>query len=320
MKQLIFLTISIIPFFACSPNKQKDISNTEYVKIAFDSIEFYSLQKNTYNFDSLEITILGQINDSTKAEHIIELLNNAVNDIDIHSYVLRKSEFRNLETGKSQQTPFPFHGKIIDGKYAMVSIDGFLGVDSTSSDNYADSLQNLILNLYLKNPIGWIIDLRNNTGGWEYPMIAGLGPILGEGILAYEVNGDGKLVNEYSYARLNKNGVLTKQIELIDSAFVFDKKLPTVVLVGNNTGSAGEFLTQCFYENTKTVLIGEPTFGVPTGLRGFFMPDSTQICVTSSIVLNRNKKGNGKSIIPDIIERNKDKILEKAFEWIFQNQ
>jgi hypothetical protein len=55
---------------------------------------------------------------------------------------LPKTNTKGLETGKSQLTPFPFQGKIIDRKYAMVSIDGFLGVDSTSSDNYADSLQN----------------------------------------------------------------------------------------------------------------------------------------------------------------------------------
>jgi carboxyl-terminal processing protease len=225
-----------------------------------------------------------------------------------------------LETGKAQPNTFAFQGEMIDGKYALLTLEGFQGVDSTSSDNYADSLQDLLMCLYNKKPIGWIVDLRNNTGGWEYPMIAGLGPLLGEGILAYEVNRDGKIENEYSYARLNKNGILTKQIELVDSAFVFDKKLPTVVLVGNNTASAGECLTQCFYENMNTVLIGEPTYGVPTGLRGFFMPDSTQICVTSSIVLNRNKKGNGKPIQPYIYESDNTKILSRAFKWIDENR
>jgi C-terminal processing protease CtpA/Prc len=88
----------------------------------------------------------------------------------------------------------------------------------------------------------------------------------------------------------------------------------------NNTASAGELLAQCFYENTKTVLIGEPTYGVPTGLHGFFMPDSTQICVTSSVILNRNRKGSGQSIIPNIIEANENKILKKAIEWIIKNQ
>jgi len=320
MKQLLFLTISIIPFFACSPNKHNDISNTEYVKIAFDSIGFYSLHKNTYNFDSLEITILEQINDSTKAEHIIELLNNAINEIDIHSYILRKSEFKKLETGKSQIDPFPFQGEIIYGKYAMVSIDGFLGVDSTSSDNYADSLQNLILNLHLKKPMGWIIDLRNNTGGWEYPMIAGLGPILGEGILAYEVNRDGKIENEYSYAKLNKKSILTKQIELIDSVVIFNEKPSIVVLIGNETGSAGELLTLCFLDNPNTILLGTPTNGVPTGIAGFFMPDSTMICVTSSVFKNRNMKGNGKPIQPYIYESDNTEILSRAYKWIDENR
>jgi carboxyl-terminal processing protease len=320
MKNIIFLTSLIIVIFACRSNKQRGISNAEYVEIAFDSIEFYSIHKNTYNFDSLKSNILMQINDSTKRLVVIELLNYAIDEVDIHSYILTKEQYKRLETGKAQPNTFAFQGEMIDGKYALLTLEGFQGVDSTSSDNYADSLQDLLMCLYNKKPIGWIVDLRNNTGGWEYPMIAGLGPLLGEGILAYEVNRDGKIENEYSYARLNKNGILTKQIELVDSAFVFDKKLPTVVLVGNNTASAGECLTQCFYENMNTVLIGEPTYGVPTGLRGFFMPDSTQICVTSSIVLNRNKKGNGKPIQPYIYESDNTKILSRAFKWIDENR
>ena len=306
--------------FACGSNKQRDISNAAYVEIAFDSIEFYSIHQNTYNFDSLKSNILTQINDSTKRAVVIELLKYAIDEVDIHSYILTKDQYERLETGKAQPNTFAFQGKMIDGKYALVTLDGFQGVDSTASDNYADSLQRLLLHLYNKKPIGWIVDLRNNTGGWEYPMIAGLGPLLGEGILAYEVNREGKIEHEYSYAKLDKHGILTKQIELIDSALVFDNKLPTVVLVGHNTASAGECLTQCFYENRKTVLIGEPTYGVPTGLRGFFMPDSTQICVTSCMVLNRNKKGNGKPIQPYIYESDHTKILSRAYKWIDENK
>jgi hypothetical protein len=66
--------------------------------------------------------------------------------------------------------------------------------------------------------------------------------------------------------------------------------------------------------------MGEPTYGVPTGLRGFFMPDSTQICVTSSIFKNRNMKGNGKPIQPYFYESDNIKILARAYKWIDENK
>lgn len=320
MKNIIFLTSLLFLLFACRPNKHGDISNAEYIEIAFDSIEFYSIHKNTYNFDSLKSNILMQINDSTKREVVIELLNSAIDEVDIHSYILTKDQYKRLETGKAQPNTFAFQGEMIDGKYALLTLDGFKGVDSTSSDNYADSLQRLLLHLHNKKPIGWIVDLRNNTGGWEYPMISGLGPLLGEGILAYEVNRDGKIKIEYSYAKPNENGILTKQIELIDSVVILNKKPPIVVLIGNDTGSAGELLTLCFLDNPNTILLGTPTYGVPTGIAGFFMPDSTMICVTSSVFKNRNMKGNGKPVQPYIYESDNTKILSRAYKWIDENR
>ncbi|MBK8623132.1 MAG: S41 family peptidase [Saprospiraceae bacterium] len=320
MKNIIFLTSLLFLLFACRPNKHGDISNAEYIEIAFDSIEFYSIHKNTYNFDSLKSNILMQINDSTKREVVIELLNSAIDEVDIHSYILTKDQYKRLETGKAQPNTFAFQGEMIDGKYALLTLDGFKGVDSTSSDNYADSLQRLLLHLHNKKPIGWIVDLRNNTGGWEYPMISGLGPLLGEGILAYEVNRDGKIKIEYSYAKPNENGILTKQIELIDSVVILNEKPTIVVLIGNDTGSAGELLTLCFLDNPNTILLGTPTYGVPTGITGFFMPDSTMICVTSSVFKNRNMKGNGKPVQPYMYESDNTKILSRAYKWIDENR
>ena len=81
---------------------------------------------------------------------------------------------------------------------------------------------------------------------------------------------------------------------LSDSAYLFERQLPIAVLIGEGTGSAGELLTLAFRGNPQTVLVGQPTAGVSTGLYGFFMPDSTQICVTNRIMTDRTKKGDGK--------------------------
>ena len=59
---------------------------------------------------------------------------------------------------------------------------GFNNVDSINRIKYADSLQyqiKLMDNKYIK---GWILDLRENSGGNCWPMLTGLGPLLGNGI------------------------------------------------------------------------------------------------------------------------------------------
>ena len=43
----------------------------------------------------------------------------------------------------------------------------------------------------------WIVDLRGNYGGNIWPMIAGVGPVLGEGIIGWIVYNDSEYEREY---------------------------------------------------------------------------------------------------------------------------
>jgi carboxyl-terminal processing protease len=46
---------------------------------------------------------------------------------------------------------------------------------------YETKLQKIIANLDKSHPVGWVVDLRGNVGGNMWPMLAGVGPVLGEG-------------------------------------------------------------------------------------------------------------------------------------------
>ncbi len=48
---------------------------------------------------------------------------------------------------------------------------------------YATKLQGIIADLDKAHPAGWVVDLRGNVGGNMWPMLAGIGPVLGEGCL-----------------------------------------------------------------------------------------------------------------------------------------
>lgn len=316
MKQTIFLYIFLtIGLFACKPSRNS-FPQKEYVIQAFDSIEKYSLHKKTFNFDSLENEIISQISDSTPQNEVYTKLEYALRVIDKHSFVIRKEKWQQMYEGINPEVlsnPYPFQGKILENKYAFVSLDGFSGGDSLAAKNYSDSLQKLISVLYNEEPDGWIIDLRYNSGGWSPPMISGLGPILGLGIKAYSITID-RDTTEHFYAKNDK-----EYIKLTDSVWTFQKQLPIAVLIGENTGSAGELLTLAFRGNPKTQLIGQPTYGVSTDLMPILMPDSLQLNITSAAMIDRNKKGNGGPIEPDELSKDALDSFKKAYEWIDNN-
>ena len=74
----------------------------------------------------------------------------------------------------------------------------------------------------------------------------------------------------------------------------------------------------CFRGHPGTILIGEPTYGVSTGLRGFFMPDSTQFAVTHTVMTDRNQVGDGGSILPEILADDPIESFEHAYKWIHE--
>lgn len=316
MKQKIFLyTFLIIGSFACK-RSTNSFPQKEYVVQAFDTIVKYSLHKNTFNFDSLENEVLTHIFDTTPQTEVYNILENALTIIDKHSFIIRKEKWQQMYEGRNPEVlsnPYPFQGKMLEDKYAFVSLDGFSGGDSLAAKNYSDSLQKLISLLYIEEPDGWIIDLRYNSGGWSPPMISGLGPILGLGIKAYSISIN-RDTTEHYYAKND-----TEYIKLIDSVWTFQKQLPIAVLIGENTGSAGELLTLAFRGNPKTQLIGQPTYGVSTDLMPILMPDSLQLNITSAVMVDRNKKGSGGAIVPDILSKDPLDSFQKAYEWIDNN-
>jgi len=65
------------------------------------------------------------------------------------------------------------------------------------SDRYAERVQTLIRELDQDHISGWIVDIRLNNGGNMWPMLAGIGPILGEGKVGRMISSSGSFEFEY---------------------------------------------------------------------------------------------------------------------------
>ena len=210
--------------------------------------------------------------------------------------------------------PYPFSGKILKGRYGYVDLLPFSGVDSVSADNYIDSLQRLVLKLYNQEPAGWIIDLRTNTGGNPYAMVGGLGALLGTGTLATTISHEGD-PHDYFYCRTDSSGKFEK-LELIDSAYVFEKRLPISVLIDSQTASAAEILTLAFKGLEHARVLGRPTYGVTTGLYPVIMPDSACMFITHSIDHDRFGNTYDGPIDPDVLIEDPMELFKRSYEFI----
>lgn len=289
--------------------------HVSYVQQAFDSILVYSIRQE-FNFDSLENSVLGRINGKSEIRDIHDLLHVAIVAIDRHSFLVAPENTTRMLNGAEEVVPesYPFSGKILKGRYGYVDLLPFSGVDSVSANNYLDSLQRLVLKLYNQEPTGWIIDLRTNTGGNPYAMVGGLGALLGMGTLATTISHEGDS-HDYFYSRTDSSGKFEK-LELIDSAYVFEKRLPISILIDSLTASAAEVLTLAFKGLEHTRVLGRPSYGVTTGLYPVIMPDSACMFITHSIDHDRFGNAYDGPIEPDELIEDPMELFERSYEFI----
>jgi carboxyl-terminal processing protease len=294
----------------------------QYINAACDTIKMNSLVKDSININELKATAL-KIAGPAKTYPdcylaVSYLLESLRNFGDYHSFFMTAKEVENWKTEGSQITKIQFPtSKIIDD-CGYITIPAFHGGNQKQILAFADSVQSTIKQLSLKGIKGWIIDLRQNTGGNMGPMIAGLGPLYSSEKLGSVVNVNGKFNSwyytngKYSWDDDTTGWSVTNPVKL-------STKLPIAVLTSNQTGSSGEAVVVSFIGNDKTKSFGQPTWGLTTGNGSFDLQDGSQIYLASTVMADRNKKQYTGSINPDVVIDPKEtgqEAITSAVKWI----
>jgi carboxyl-terminal processing protease len=127
-------------------------------------------------------------------------------------------------------------GKMLDNNIAYIAV-------STFGENTTDLLKESLQELLANDPKGLILDLRYNTGGYLVTAIEVISQFIPEGIVMYEVEGDG---TETVYEAI-PGGLATE--------------IPLVVLVNEGSASASEITAGAIQDFGRGVLVGVTTYG-----------------------------------------------------------
>ncbi|MCX7783012.1 MAG: S41 family peptidase [Meiothermus sp.] len=176
-------------------------------------------------------------------------------------------------------------------------------------------------------PCGWVVDLRNNSGGLFYPMLLGVGPLLGEGLvggLAFPKATEKWLYQEGRVmvrldSRTTVMGQLSQPPYKLRAA-----NSPVAVLIGPYTISAGEAVAIAFKGRPNTRFFGEPTFGYTTALSTFTLSDTAQISISVAFFADRNGNPYDLQVEPDehvvtdwgFFLSERDAALQGAIQWL----
>jgi carboxyl-terminal processing protease len=192
--------------------------------------------------------------------------------------------------------------EILDNNIAYLHLFNF---GSESSNQVHEALKELMA----ENPIGLILDLRFNGGGYLTAAVQISSEFIEDGVILIEKFGDG---TTETYNALSSNGLATE--------------IPFIILVDEGSASASEILAGAVQDHSRGILVGQTTYGkgsvqIPTNLSNnqgsirvtiakWFTPNETQI--------------HGIGLEPDFIveftledaEAGIDPQLEKAIELL----
>ena len=231
---------------------------------------------------------------------------------DHHSFLVTPEIANESNNSSVEDYPAPI-GRLLENKIGYIAVFEFNAQAKEEVNKYADQIQNMIIELDKQLVCGWIVDLSENLGGNMYPMIAGLGALIGEGDL-----GSFKDAMGYTTAWYYRDGQAGEgnvpHAKVSHPEFLFDPdETPVAVLIGPQTASAGEATAISFRGRPNTRFFGKPSYGLTTGNEVFPLGDGALIILTVAVELDRTGQEYGGKIVPDLDTLNAE---TEAIEWL----
>ena len=309
---IVFITIPLFFYGQVSKPAQK------YIKQTIEIVKSKSLYADSLDWKKIENEISSLSNYLQTVSQCTVVTNYLISELrkvgDNHSFYLKNEKAKTMASANnSSKEP---SGKYMGNHIGYVHVSGLLSLNHTVCIDFANKIQNIIQAMDTLIINGWIVDLRENSGGNMYPMILGLAPVLGEGTLGYFI---GKNESNKSAWKYEKGQVGAYKVE--KPYTIRNKNSKVAVLIGPKTASSGEMTCISFIGKNNTKLFGQPSGGYTTSNQGFKLSDGSYIYIATSYTADRNLKKYVSKIIPDITIENDstfDNCLETASKWLLE--
>jgi len=244
---------------------------------------------------------------------------------DHHSFFIEPDDVEALlsrNTAEARDRPGP-SAEVLEGRFGYVRVPAFSGGTEDATQDYARQIQTLIARDDQARPCGWLVDLRHNLGGNVWPMLAGVGPLLGEGDAGYFVYPGGERVT-WGYAGGASRMAGSRMVQVPDPYTLRPGSPPVAVLTDRGTASSGEVIATAFRGRPGTRSFGERTAGATTANASITLSDGAQLVLATAVFADRIGRTYDSGIVPDETiaasppgtPLTADAVVRRALTWL----
>ena len=267
-----------------------------YVERALAIIAANAVDRARVDWPALRRAVMAQARGATTVAESHLAVRVALSELgDGHSYFMAPGQMATLErgpvanarTGRARLEP---RSAILAGRFGYLRLPGFAGGSQADQADFAETLQRAIADLDAAGACGWILDLRDNSGGNLWPMLAGIGPLLGDGDVGAALDSNG--AQTLLWYRAGKAGLGEHvQLRVRGEAYALrDAAAPVAVLTDGSTASAAEIIAGAFAARPPSRSLGAATRGAVTGTRVFPLSDGAALVL--AVARTRDRHGN----------------------------
>ena len=320
-----------------------------YLNRALDEMQTHGLRRSAVDWPRLRADTLARAVGATNAVGTYDAIRFALHSLgDHHSSLHLTPALEALEAEQKATQPShvsdlaahenfsPYVGRYgaeghlehRDGNaFAFVVVTKCFPENDREFVEFETKLQRIVAELDAAHPSGWIVDLRGNVGGNMWPMLAGIGPLLGEGDdLGEFFDSDGHSVWRYrdGVAAEVSNGKTDAYPRIEGKPYRLSGTPAVAVLIDRSTGSSGEALAIAFRGRPHTRFFGEHTQGASTVNETFALSDGASMWLTIGVQADRTGKMYPDGLAPDqsfpsenqVRPLAEDPVVQAALDWL----
>lgn len=305
------------------PESVLSVQAEAYLNEAINIMQRHSINRYEIDWPSFRRRVLLEAGTARSTADTYDAIRFALRELgDGHSFFRPPS-------GQSQAPPFASPASGAPGVTRFETGVGYLSISAFSgggdeADALATQYHRMIESVDTLGICGWVVDLRGNLGGNMWPMVAGAGPIVGEGVLGYFVDPDSVVQTwTYVFGSSRLDGNISTRVS--DPYRLLQEDPHVAVLTDSLTASSGEATTIAFRGRERTRSFGGATWGVSTANRSFTLSDGAMIFLTVSTMADRTGELYGSKIVPDEVlggprtgDPDTDPVLRAGLDWVIQ--
>jgi len=304
-----------------------------YLNAALDTMQTHHVYRQTRDWSAFRQRVMERADGAQVPQDTYSAIRYAVDALDNHSSFspasntsTQRADFPTTEvkpfSSKNTRQP-PIQGVRLTDRIGYVKVPSFSG-GLQESIEFADELQGTVERVDSTTVCGWVVDLRSNHGGNMWPMVTGIGPVVGEGHLGSFVTPEADTL-KWHY----ENGASVYEGDIITAVSGTPYQLhrpfpPVAVLMGEQTASSGEAVLVAFQGRDRTKTFGHPTGGYTTAIRKFPLRDGAALYLAVAEFADRTGQVYKGKIYPDLrpntapseIPTYEDPIVDTAQGWV----